>query len=88
MALLTQRKNRIDDLADSSAGAGPATSAWRRLRRSPMFFTGATIIGVFVLVAALSPLLAPHDPALRLLVDQVSRPEQDPATPGGVPARR
>ena len=73
MALLTQRKNRIDDLADSSAGAGPATSAWRRLRRSPMFFTGATIIGVFVLVAALSPLLAPHDPALHLLEDQVSR---------------
>ena len=31
------------------------------------------VIGVFVLVAALSPLLAPHDPALRLLVTYYER---------------
>ncbi|GAA4611608.1 ABC transporter permease [Saccharopolyspora hordei] len=75
MALKTQRKERIDALAEASTDAGVslAASAWRRLKRNPVFIVGAVIIAVFVLVALLSPLLAPHDPALRLLVDQVSR---------------
>lgn len=77
MALKSQRKERIDALAEASADAGVslAASAWRRLKRNPVFVVGAVIIAVFVLVALLAPLLAPHDPALRVLVDQVSRAE-------------
>ncbi|MER7011072.1 ABC transporter permease [Saccharopolyspora sp. NPDC000359] len=77
MALKTQRKERIDALAEASSDAGVslAASAWRRLKRNPVFVVGAVIIAVFVLVALLAPLLAPHDPAQRVLVDQVSRAE-------------
>ncbi|MDA3624932.1 ABC transporter permease [Saccharopolyspora oryzae] len=75
MALKSQRKERIDALAEASTDAGVslAASAWRRLKRNPVFVVGAVIIAVFVLLALLAPLLAPHDPAQRLLVDQVSR---------------
>ncbi|QGK68346.1 ABC transporter permease subunit [Allosaccharopolyspora coralli] len=89
----TQRKQRIDDLAESGAapdmGVSLAVSAWRRLRRSPVFLVGATIIGVFVLVAALAPFVAPHDPGAYMLEDQVSRasntipPPQDGHPLGG-----
>jgi peptide/nickel transport system permease protein len=74
MALGTMRKDRIDALAASSAedsGVSLAASAWRRLRRNPVFLLGLGIIVVFVVVAILSPWLAPHDPADRMLVDQV-----------------
>ncbi|HEX2297356.1 MAG TPA: ABC transporter permease, partial [Pseudonocardiaceae bacterium] len=78
----------MDDLA---AGAGPgqpgrslAASAWRRLRRNPLFVIGAGIILAFVAVAVLAPWLAPHDPASRLLQDQVSRARNEipPPQPG------
>ncbi|MGW0517890.1 ABC transporter permease [Crossiella sp. NPDC003009] len=83
-------KTKIDDLASSTAetqvdtGVSLAASAWRRLRRNPVFLTGAGIILLFVLVAILSPLLAPHDPADRMLADQVikARNEIPPSQPG------
>lgn len=70
--------------ASGAEGLSLAKSAWRRLRRNPLFLIGATIIGLFVLLAALAPWLAPHDPALRLLEDQVSnaRNEIPPSQPG------
>ncbi|EID54657.1 ABC transporter permease [Saccharomonospora xinjiangensis] len=73
-----------DTGASGDEGLSLAKSAWRRLRRNPLFLIGATIIGLFVLLALLAPLLAPHDPALRLLEDQVSnaRNEIPPAQPG------
>ncbi len=74
MALGTVRKDRIDALAETSAedsGVSLAASAWRRLRRNPVFLFGLFIIVVFIVVAVLSPWLAPHDPADRMLVDQV-----------------
>jgi peptide/nickel transport system permease protein len=98
------RKQRIDDLAASSAGGGVAladrsvgdaghveesagvsliVSAWRRLRGNPVFLLGATISALFVLLAIFSPLLAPHDPTARLLIDQV-RPQSNPI-PGAQP---
>ncbi|WP_016697679.1 ABC transporter permease [Actinoalloteichus spitiensis] len=76
MAIGTSRKERIDSLAESSAsetGVSLAASAWRRLRRNPVFLVGASIIGLFVLLALLAPVLAPHDPGVRMLADQVSR---------------
>ncbi|MCX6467581.1 MAG: ABC transporter permease [Pseudonocardiales bacterium] len=53
-----RRKKRIDDLA---GGRSLTQEAFRRLRRDPVAITGAVIVGVFVVVAALSPLIAPYD---------------------------
>lgn len=76
MVLNTQRKEKLDALAETSdAGVSLAASAWRRLRRNPVFLVGALIIVLFVLLAVLAPVLAPHDPAQRLLEGQVSRAE-------------
>ncbi|MFD0199660.1 MULTISPECIES: ABC transporter permease [Saccharothrix] len=91
MVTPTRKKDRIDSLAESSADAGVslAASAWRTLRRSPVFLTGATIISLFVLVSLLSPWLAPHDPSEAMLIDQVIKarneipPPQDGHPLGG-----
>jgi peptide/nickel transport system permease protein len=93
MVTPTRKKERIDRLAMSTAepadkgsdsGVSLAVSAWRRLRRNPVFLFGTGIILVFVIGAILSPWLAPYDPAERLLVDQVvkARNEIPPAQPG------
>ncbi|HEY2763993.1 MAG TPA: ABC transporter permease [Pseudonocardiaceae bacterium] len=82
------RARRIDDLATRAVlpdtGAGLTRSAARRVRRNPMFLTGAVLIGSFVLVALLAPWLAPHDPAARLLEHQViqARDQIPPVQPG------
>jgi peptide/nickel transport system permease protein len=52
-----RRKGRIDDLA---GGRSLTAEAFRRLRRDPIAITGAAIIGAFVIIALLSPVLAPH----------------------------
>ena len=66
------------------SGIGLAASAWRRLRRNPIFLVGAAIIALFVLIALLSPLLAPRDPSATLLLDQVSKAKNliPPSQPG------
>lgn len=76
------RKNRIDELADS--GVSLSTDAWRRLRRNPVFLLGASIIALFVLAAIFANLLAPQDPSVTMLADQVSRARNaiPPAQPG------
>jgi peptide/nickel transport system permease protein len=55
-----RRKERIDDL---SAGRSLTSEALRRLRRDPVAIIGAVIVGLFVVIAVLSPWLAPHGPA-------------------------
>lgn len=76
-----RRKQRIDDLAatsvDDTPGVSMLTSAWRRLRRNPVFLTGAGITLTFVVLAAISPWLAPWDPAANPLIDKV-RPQTNP----------
>ena len=62
-----RKKDRIDALAESGSlskdeGVSLWQSAWRRLRRDPVFMVGLVIISVFVLVAIVAPFLAPHDP--------------------------
>lgn len=70
---MNARKQRIDDLAASSVivddaavdeapGVSLIASAWRRLRRDPVFLLGATITGLFIIVAIIAPWIAPHDP--------------------------
>jgi peptide/nickel transport system permease protein len=84
--MVITRKQRVDELAESSAEAGVSltASAWRRLRRNPTFLTGAAIVVVFVLIALGSHWLAPHDPSATLLLDQVSKAENKipPPQPG------
>ncbi|GGS17437.1 MULTISPECIES: ABC transporter permease [Actinokineospora] len=97
--MASARATKIDRLAGLAVrspddqdpdGAGPdsglslAASAWRRLRRNPVFIVGAVVIGLFLILAVLAPLIAPHDPGLRLLEDQVSRARNEipPAQPG------
>ncbi|HEY8371129.1 MAG TPA: ABC transporter permease [Pseudonocardiaceae bacterium] len=87
------RKERIDALAEAAAptgrdeaGVSLAVSAWRRLRRNPVFLFGAAIILIFVVVALISPFIAPHDPAERMLADQVVKARNEiPAPQPGHP---
>jgi peptide/nickel transport system permease protein len=92
------KKQRIDELAaaagggvaiadaghvEESAGVSLIASAWRRLRRNPVFLLGLAITVLFVLLAIFAPLIAPHDPSARLLIDKV-RPQSNPI-PGAEP---
>lgn len=56
--LLQRKRGRIDDLA---GGRSLTQEAFRRLRRDPIALTGAVIVGAFVVVAVLAPLLAPYE---------------------------
>ncbi|HEX6149990.1 ABC transporter permease [Nocardioides sp.] len=82
-----RRKQRIDDLAAASVDEAPGVSlyasAWRRLRRNPVFLIGAGITLLFVILAVISPWLAPWDPAATPLLDKV-RPQSNPV-PGPEP---
>jgi peptide/nickel transport system permease protein len=62
---------------DDRPGVSLLASAWRRLRRNPVFLVGAAITVAFVILALVAPLVAPHDPAADLLRDQV-RPQTNP----------
>jgi peptide/nickel transport system permease protein len=71
-----RRKARIDDL---SAGRSLSSEAFRRLRRDPVAIAGAVIVGLFVVVAALAPLIAPHGAA------ETFPQLQDNLRPGSIP---
>lgn len=58
----------------------PSAQAMQRLLRQPSFVVGAAITAVFILVAIAAPLIAPHDPAAPLLLDQV-RAQSNPVPP-------
>ncbi len=68
---------------DEAPGVSLIASAWRRLRRDPVFLVGATITALFILLAIISPWIAPHDPSAGLLLDKV-RPQTNPV-PGPEP---
>ena len=71
-----RRKDRIDDLAE---GRSITAEAFARLRRNPIAITGAVIVGLFVVTAILSPLLAPHG------ADQPFPELQRDLRPGNIP---
>ena len=62
--LLTRKAERIDALAEAG-GTSLAKDALRRMLRSPVAITGAVITILFVLLAILSPFIAPKDPYVR-----------------------
>ena len=82
-----RRKARIDELAaasvDDTPGVSLIASAWRRLRRNPVFLIGLGITVAFIVLAIISPWIAPHDPAAAPLLDKV-RPQSNPV-PGPEP---
>lgn len=82
-----RKKDRIDDLADAAADDGGVSlwnDAWRRLKVTPVFWVGAVIITLFIVLAIVSPWIAPHDPGLQLLIGQTSRARNTlaPVQPG------
>lgn len=52
----------MGDRGDDGHGAGVWREAFGRMQRSPMAISGAIIVVVFLLVALLSPLIAPYSP--------------------------
>ena len=76
------RKQRIDALVNSDdEGSSLLKDAWSRLRSSPLFWVGAVIVGLFVVLAIIGPWLAPHDPGAQLLIGQTSRARNAIAPP-------
>jgi peptide/nickel transport system permease protein len=81
--LLQRKRGRIDDLA---GGRSLTQEAFRRLRRDPIAITGAVIVGAFVLVAVLAPLLAPYDATQQFpQLQEDLRPGQIPGPQEGFP---
>lgn len=79
------REQRIDSLiTGDDKGLSLWGSAWQRLKYSPLFWIGAVIVGLFLLLAIFGPLFAPHDPGAQVLIDQTSRARNQiaPAQPG------
>ncbi|RRR99324.1 ABC transporter permease [Glycomyces terrestris] len=66
--MTTARIEKLDRLIEASVSAREAQTgsllrqSFRRLKRSPMAVTGAVIVGLFVVVAVLGPVIAPYDP--------------------------
>lgn len=83
-----RRRDRIDALATAGAvddrpGKSLIRSAWERLRRNPVFLIGAAITLAFIVLAIISPWIAPWDVTARPLLDKV-RPQSNPV-PGPEP---
>lgn len=82
-----RRKDRIDELAaasiDEQPGVSLIRSAWKRLRRNPIFLIGLFITVAFIVLAVISPWIAPWDVTARPLLDKV-RPQTNPV-PGPEP---
>jgi peptide/nickel transport system permease protein len=79
------RKQRIDALVTSGdEGTSMLQDAWTRLKSSPLFWFGAVIVGLFLVLAIIGPWIAPHDPGAQLLIGQTSRARNAiaPAQPG------
>jgi peptide/nickel transport system permease protein len=86
-----RKRDRIDALAaragalpEGEAGLSLARSAFRRLRRDPVAIIGATIVLLFLVVAAFAPLIAPKDPLTQYLISEI-RPGSIPGAREGFP---
>lgn len=98
-----RRKDRIDSIAalsvadvavhesgaiEEKPGVSLWQSAWRRLRRNPVFLLGLTITILFILIAIFAPWIAPKDPVQGYLIEKVRRqtnpiPGPEPGFPLG-----
>ncbi|MEJ5915609.1 ABC transporter permease [Pseudokineococcus sp. 1T1Z-3] len=67
----------LEPEGEDERGTSLWRGAWRRLRRDPGAIVGVVIVGLFVLVALLAPVIAPYEPAGAQWASQV--------TPSSVP---
>jgi peptide/nickel transport system permease protein len=78
-------ETRVSDAGqiDEEEGVSLWRSAWLRLRTNWVFLLGLGIVTAFVILAIISPWIAPHDPSELILRDQI-RPQTNPI-PGPQP---
>jgi peptide/nickel transport system permease protein len=73
--MVTRKRDKIDALAAKSAadegGVSLIVDAFHRLRRNPVAIVGAVIVLLFILLAIFAPLIAPKDPAVRYLINEI-----------------
>ena len=66
---------RLTDLTAPEVGAQTARGRfWSKLRRSPSALVGLLILGIYLLLALVGPLMAPFDPGHDILRDQFLSP--------------
>jgi peptide/nickel transport system permease protein len=58
----------------SRARGGELAELWRRLRKNRAAVMGAGVVGIFVLLAILAPVLVPYDPTQGVLQDRLLSP--------------
>lgn len=85
--LVTRKRDKIDALAATAAkeeagGVSLIVDALRRLSRNPVAIVGAVIVLVFILLAIFAPLIAPKDPTVRYLIDEIRQNTPLPAREG------
>jgi peptide/nickel transport system permease protein len=66
-----------ETITEERPGGGVWREAFRTLRRSPLAIIGTMLIGLFLFVAILAPLIAQYDPGANTWLDQI--------TPGNYP---
>jgi peptide/nickel transport system permease protein len=84
--IASRRRDKIDALVattpDTSRGVSLLGDAVRRLARNPVAIVGAVIVLLFVLMAIFAPLIAPKDPSVRYLIDEIRQNTPLPAREG------
>lgn len=60
------------------------TDARRRLARNPVAVVSLVVIGIYILITLLAPLLAPYDPVAYHIYDTYRPPMWSPNAPGGI----
>ncbi|MEI8190501.1 MAG: ABC transporter permease, partial [candidate division NC10 bacterium] len=58
----------------SRVRGGELAELWRRLRKNRAAVMGAGVVGIFVLLAILAPVLVPYDPIQGVLQDRLLSP--------------
>jgi peptide/nickel transport system permease protein len=63
---IAELESREVQLETGGAGGGLWADAWLRLKRNPGFWIGTGLVGFFILLALLAPILAPYGPREQL----------------------
>lgn len=66
MSLGAAEQVQLEVEGTETAGGGLGRDAWYRLKRNPAFWVGGVLLGLFLAMALLAPLIAPHGPSDRV----------------------
>ncbi|QWU17167.1 peptide/nickel transport system permease protein [Paenibacillus sophorae] len=69
--------NVNSEAASAEKVSGPWRDAWKAFRKNKTAMLGLGIIVFFILIAALAPLIAPHDYKEQVLMDRLKAPSAD-----------